>query len=134
MLAKLMQSSVALLFFLLPLLTLAQGTYKDVEDKNRILISGSVRNSFTGKGVGNARISVFGEDGTEIHKNVLLLTFGNRSRNGNEFRVSLPQGRFRFHVECDGYKPFDYWCDVDIRRKKDDQVTRFYDSAGFFFH
>lgn len=70
MLAKLMQSSVALLFFLLPLLALAQGTCKDVEDKNRILISGSVRNSFTGKGVGNARISVFGEDGTEIYKNV----------------------------------------------------------------
>lgn len=133
MLAKLMQSSVALLFFLLPLLTLAQGTYKDVEDKNRILISGSVRNSFTGKGVGNARISVFGEDGTEIHKNVLLLTFGNRSRNGNEFRVSLPQGRFRFHVECDGYKPFDYWCDVDIRRKKMIKLPDFMIQRDFSF-
>lgn len=131
--AKLMQSSVALLFFLLPLLALAQGTCKDVEDKNRILISGSVRNSFTGKGVGNARISVFGEDGTEIHKNVLLLTFGNRSRNGNEFRVSLPQGRFRFHVECDGYKPFDYWCDVDIRRKKMIKLPDFMIQRDFSF-
>lgn len=82
-------------------------------------LSGCVRNSFTGYGEGNAKVSVYREDGTVVAPWCVLLTFGNRDRRGNEFGVEVPVGKYRFHVECEGYKPLDYWYDLkSIKRKQ----------------
>lgn len=95
---------------LLPLPAFSQGN--DKPEEKTVLLSGCVRNSFTGIGEGGAAVSVYREDGSVVVERCLLITFGNRDRNGNEFRVTVPKGKYRFHVECEGYKPFDYWYEV----------------------
>ena len=89
------------------------GQEKKQDEGKKVVLSGCVRNSFTGMGEGGANVSVFREDGTVVASSCILLTFGGRDRNGNEFRVEVPKGRYRFHVECEGYKPLDYWYEVN---------------------
>jgi hypothetical protein len=84
-----------------------------------VLLSGCVRNSFTGYGEGGAKVSVYREDGTIVAPWCVLLTYGNRDRRANEFRVEVPVGKYLFHVECEGYKPLDYWYELkSIKRKQ----------------
>lgn len=62
---------------------------------------------------------MYREDGSVVAPWCMLLTFGDRDRKGNEFRVEVPVGKYRIHVECEGYKPLDYWYEVkSIKRKQ----------------
>lgn len=89
------------------------------KQEKKVMLVGGVRNNFTGFGEGDARVSVYKEDGTELEPRLFLLTYAGRPRRDNEFRVLLPEGKYRFHVECTGYKPFDYWYEIkNIRRKE----------------
>jgi len=89
------------------------------KNPKKVVLSGCVRNSFTGYGEGGAIVSVYREDGTVVNPRCILLTYGNRDRRANEFRVAVPVGKYRFHVECEGYKPLDFWYEVkDFKRKQ----------------
>lgn len=106
-----------LLFFLLligiPKTALAQ------KDEQKILVIGSVIDSFTGRGLGNASITIYNAKDSVVSK-PWLLTFSNRERNGNEFREAFPRqkGRYRIHVECKNYKPTDYWFEISRTMRK----------------
>lgn len=91
----------------------------EISSKKTVILSGCVRNSFTGYGEGNAKVSVYYEDSTIVAPWCVLLTYGNRDRRANEFRVEVPVGKYRIHVECKGYKPLDYWYEVkNIKRQE----------------
>lgn len=107
-----------LLIILLTITLSAFGQENEKDEQKTILLSGCVRNSFTGIGEGGAHVSVFREDGTVVAPTCILITFGGRERNGNEFRVEVPKGKYRFHVECEGYKPLDYWYEVKTIARK----------------
>lgn len=81
---------LAALWLLCPFLAVSQDSPK-VEERT-VILSGSVRNSFTGLGEGGAAVTVYREDGTVLVQHCLLITFGNRDRKGNEFRVTVPKG------------------------------------------
>lgn len=108
------------LFFSLLLFTSIIGYAQTKEkDPRTIILLGCVRNGFTGYGEGGAKVSVYREDGTVVNPSCLLITYGNRDRRANEFRVAVPVGKYRFHVECEGYKPLDYWYEVkNIKRQR----------------
>ncbi|MCM1372048.1 MAG: TonB-dependent receptor family protein [Bacteroides sp.] len=91
-----------------------------IKEKVRtVTLSGCVRNVFTGYGESGAKVSVYDEDGEVVAPLCVLITYGSRDRNANEFRVSVPVGKYRIHVECEGYKPLDYWYEVkNIRRRQ----------------
>ena len=85
-----------------------------------IQLIGSVKNSFTKWGIGDARVSVYDEDGNLL-TNLFVLTFGDRPKKGNEFRFSTTNksAKYRFHAECNGYEPTDLWYEVkNIGRTK----------------
>lgn len=99
--------NLLLLLFLLPVQAFSQ------EKKEKtVCLSGCVRNNFTGVGEGGAKVCVYAEDGSVVAPWLILITYANRDRNGNEFRIEVPKGKYRFHVECEGYKPFDFWYEV----------------------
>ena len=118
MLKKTLFHSVLTIIILLlcPIILVAQ---EEATKPKTVILSGCVRNSFTGYGEGGASVSVYREDGSVVAPWCMLLTFGDRDRKGNEFRVEVPVGKYRIHVECEGYKPLDYWYEVkSIKRKQ----------------
>ncbi len=107
---------IILLFLYAPAKTFGQEENDSVEKK--VMLMGSVRNKFTGYGLGNASVTVYKEDGT-LYTRCLVVTYGGRARNGNEIRAVLPIGKYRFHVECEGYKTEDFWYEIKkIGRKQ----------------
>lgn len=105
-----------IILLLCPIMLVAQ---EEATKPKTVILSGCVRNSFTGYGEGGASVSVYREDGSVVAPWCMLLTFGDRDRKGNEFRVEVPVGKYRIHVECEGYKPLDYWYEVkSIKRKQ----------------
>lgn len=118
MLKKTLFHSILTIIILLlcPIMLVAQ---EEATKPKTVILSGCVRNSFTGYGEGGASVSVYREDGSVVAPWCMLLTFGDRDRKGNEFRVEVPVGKYRIHVECEGYKPLDYWYEVkSIKRKQ----------------
>lgn len=104
------------ILILLPKTSSAQST---TSKEKTVLLSGCVRNSFTGYGEGNAKVSVYRADSTVVSPWCMLLSYGGRDRRANEFRVEVPAGKYRIHVECKGYKPLDYWYEVkNIKRQE----------------
>lgn len=114
-----------------PVETLGQEKKDSIEKK--IMLIGSVRNKFTGYGLGNAGVSVYDENG-KFYGHCWVLTYGNRARHGNEFRAFLPVGKFRFHVKCDGYKTEDFWYEIKkIGRKTEIRMPDFMLQKDFSF-
>lgn len=114
-----------------PIKTFGQEKKDSIEKK--IMVIGSVRNKFTGYGLGNAGVSVYDENG-RFYGHCWVLTYGNRARHGNEFRAFLPVGKFRFHVECDGYETEDFWYEIKkIGRKTEIRMPDFMLQKDFSF-
>lgn len=84
-----------------------------------IVIIGSVVDSFTGWGVGDASVTIYDDKDSVVSK-PWLITYGGRARNGNEFRLIRPRDnrRYRIHVECKNYIPTDYWLDLKSVRRR----------------
>lgn len=89
------------------------------EKQRKIEFVGSVIDSFTGWGLGDAGVTVYNEADSMVCR-AFLVTFGGRERNGNEFHLILPREkkRYRIHVECARYFPTDYWLEVNVNNKK----------------
>ncbi len=113
--------------------TESYGQEKKDSVKKTICLIGSIRNKFTGYGLGNASVSVYREDGT-FCTGCLVITYGGRARNGNEFRTSQPIGKYRFHIECEGYKTEDFWYEIKkIGRKTEIRMPDFMLQKDFSF-
>ena len=90
------------------------GISTEIKEKDpSVLLIGSVKNSFTKWGIPEARVTVYDEDGNFI-SNLFLMTFGNRAKKGNEYRLSVPRkkAKYRFHAVCVGYETTDMWYEI----------------------
>lgn len=90
------------------------------KEQRRIRIKSTVIDNFTGYGLGDATIQVYDEQGVKQSKGYgLVLTYASRPKMGNDAFAYIPHksGRYRFRVECKGYKPLDRWHSIKALRR-----------------
>ena len=106
-----MRSLFLSLFLLFPFIIISQNN--DTKKENFIQLRGSVKDSFTKMGLGDARISFYDEDGSWLG-NGFVMTFADRPKKDNMFWKDVPRKRakYRFHAECEGYEPADMWYEL----------------------
>ncbi len=118
-----MKHSIVFVLLALSSLTMMAQDAKQEEKKNKnvpekIGVLTTVVDNFTGFGLGNASLTVYDEKGIKLGS-AFIVTYADRVKKGNDAFVNIPRksGRYRFHVECKGYKPLDRWHNIKIMRR-----------------
>ncbi len=125
-----MRKIILLTILLLSSLT-AMGQEAKTEKKTNVPknigIRSTVIDNFTGYGLGDAEVTVFDEKGDTIKEfrfndkimSGIVITWADKNKGATTLYSAVPRksGRYRFRVECKGYKPIDRWHNIKIVRR-----------------
>ncbi len=88
------------------------------QKQEQIGVMSTVIDNFTGFGLGNSTLKVYDEKGTLVGEGIVI-GYADRPKKGNDAYVNIPRksGRYRFHIECEGYKPLDVWHNIKVKSR-----------------